>query len=639
MISPNLTQAAARVKEIEGMLDRLSEAPTTAQGPAGGGGFADLLAAQLAGQQRGTNSLPSFGLPGSAPGSFATATAPQDIRELAQAAAARYGVDPSLVLSVINAESGFDPRSVSSAGAMGLMQLMPGTARELGVSNAFDPAQNIDGGVRYLKQMLQRFHGDVTRAVAAYNAGPAAVEQHGGVPPFSETRQYVERVLQGASNYQRPTTAAPRTTRAARLNPAASASLPPVTLPPLPLDGLVQRAVVPSGPAAPVEPATPPAVAAPGTPLAAPVPPSGVTAPTPPTAPVAPAAPGLVESALALPPVADGDEPRDEFAAPTPAANRAGAGHAAPPAHTRPTAQAQPVAAAPLPTSFTAESSAALESFTTAMSSLLTEPTPAPTPTTNPEPVHPVAAPAAPSVERAAPTTTASRAGAALRAAGVTAAAAVESQGVVLRNDAPGQGGQRDSQRQQQDPESAPRSEAVAAAGAPTFDLARATAAAPGHPMSPLAETPVQVKDPHELGEMIVSRAKVLRGAGRDEFTARLELPSQGEVSVRVVREANTVSVLLQTSHDGLRRDLEAHLPQLREALADQGLALGRAGVDVGGGQPQHGQAYPQPGERSTARPWHGERGTERAEAVSTDSPTPRASRLVERPEGMTFWA
>lgn len=112
-------------------------------------------------------------------------------------AALRYGLDPDLVRAVARVESGLDPRAVSPDGAMGVMQLMPGTARSLGVSDPFDAAQNVEGGVRYLRRMLDRFGGSLDLALAAYNAGPVAVERYGGVPPYAETEAYIRAVKAG----------------------------------------------------------------------------------------------------------------------------------------------------------------------------------------------------------------------------------------------------------------------------------------------------------------------------------------------------------------------------------------------------------------------------------------------------------
>lgn len=114
-------------------------------------------------------------------------------REIA-IAAREYGVDPALVRAVIHAESAFNETAISPAGAQGLMQLMPATAQELGVNNAMSATDNIRGGVHYLARMLHRFEGDITLATAAYNAGPGAVGRHGGIPPYAETRAYVNRV-------------------------------------------------------------------------------------------------------------------------------------------------------------------------------------------------------------------------------------------------------------------------------------------------------------------------------------------------------------------------------------------------------------------------------------------------------------
>jgi hypothetical protein len=116
-----------------------------------------------------------------------------EIREISS----RHGVDPNLVESVIRAESAFNPTAVSRTGARGLMQLMPKTAAVLGVRDSFNPRENIEGGVRHLRYLLDRYPGNVSLAVAAYNAGEGAVDAHRGIPPYAETQQYVQRVLQG----------------------------------------------------------------------------------------------------------------------------------------------------------------------------------------------------------------------------------------------------------------------------------------------------------------------------------------------------------------------------------------------------------------------------------------------------------
>lgn len=127
---------------------------------------------------------------------FAALVSPdqEQIRGLVAQAAQQHGLDPVLFEELVRQESGFDPRAKSHAGAMGLAQLMPGTAQSLGVTDPYDPKQNLDGGARYLAQMLRQF-GDESLALAAYNAGPGNVKKHGGIPPFSETQNYVRSIM------------------------------------------------------------------------------------------------------------------------------------------------------------------------------------------------------------------------------------------------------------------------------------------------------------------------------------------------------------------------------------------------------------------------------------------------------------
>jgi len=270
MIPDSLGAAFARIKEIEGLLDRLTPevAPTETPAPTSPGSFQQALAAQLQPAAPGAlldpqptaatrgfslpaaagldaigdsplgrtdargweRNLPSAAMaeqiltgrtgPGGSP-SKAADKAPAAYRKLVQEAARKYGVDEALILGVMQTESDFDPRCVSSAGAMGLMQLMPANVEEYGISDAFDPAQNIDAGVRHLRDMLRRYDGDVKLALAGYNAGPGNVAKYGGVPPFAETQNYIPKVLARAAAFRQSPAPAP----------AATADLP--TLPPV----------------------------------------------------------------------------------------------------------------------------------------------------------------------------------------------------------------------------------------------------------------------------------------------------------------------------------------------------------------------------------------------------------------------
>jgi soluble lytic murein transglycosylase-like protein len=129
-----------------------------------------------------------------------------DLDTLVREAAGKYGIAPELVHSVIAAESAYDPKAVSPKGARGLMQLMPGTARELNVTDAFDPAANVNGGTAYLRRMLERYAGfgnQLQRALAAYNAGPGKVDLYGGLPPYRETIDFVSRVLKRLESFRK----------------------------------------------------------------------------------------------------------------------------------------------------------------------------------------------------------------------------------------------------------------------------------------------------------------------------------------------------------------------------------------------------------------------------------------------------
>ena len=187
----SLATIDARVQQLQTMVATMTGAPTAAP-PAqpSSSSFAGALASAQTAATPATTSA--------ATGTDSSTAFGAEI----DAAAASNGIDPALLKGLVSQESGFDPNARSGAGALGLTQLMPGTASSLGVSNPLDPAQSLQGGAKYLRQQLDRFGGDERLALAAYNAGPGAVARYGGVPPYSETQNYVNSVMAKAAAYR-----------------------------------------------------------------------------------------------------------------------------------------------------------------------------------------------------------------------------------------------------------------------------------------------------------------------------------------------------------------------------------------------------------------------------------------------------
>jgi soluble lytic murein transglycosylase-like protein len=182
------------------------------------------FASQLAAAQTATGTTAATTATPATANTTLNAGSPSQYDAQITAAATKYGIDPALLKGLIRQESNFDASAQSGAGAQGLTQLMPGTATSLGVTDATDPAQAIDGGAKYLKQQLDRFGGDASKALAAYNAGPGAVAKYGGVPPYAETQNYVAKVLGYAAEYRGTGTAAATTA-------ATTGALPVTTTP------------------------------------------------------------------------------------------------------------------------------------------------------------------------------------------------------------------------------------------------------------------------------------------------------------------------------------------------------------------------------------------------------------------------
>jgi soluble lytic murein transglycosylase-like protein len=255
------TAAGERVQQLHALLAEIEHGPAGAGGVGGvsntfasaldaaqsGGGSPETAGAYTSSEPTASASTadtylsavsPAGGYPSAVPipASYSSTTPTADAgtagessayAPLIEQAAARYGLDPAILSGLIQQESGFDPSARSSAGALGLTQLMPSTAASLGVAEPLNPAQSIEGGARYLSQLLHQFAGNTANALAAYNAGPGAVQQYGGVPPYSETQQYVTKVLGYAAAYSQSGVGGPPHTDATAPAPTGPAAATP----------------------------------------------------------------------------------------------------------------------------------------------------------------------------------------------------------------------------------------------------------------------------------------------------------------------------------------------------------------------------------------------------------------------------
>ena len=186
----SLATIGTRLGELQTMVAQMNAPATPAAAPA-----ATAPASSFAGALAAAQTSPA-----AAPVSGTGASSAFDAQ--INAAAASNGIDPALLKGLVSQESGFNPNARSGAGAAGLTQLMPGTAAALGVTNPLDPAQSLQGGAKYLREQLDRFGGDEKLALAAYNAGPGAVQKYGGVPPYAETQNYVTSVMGKAAAFR-----------------------------------------------------------------------------------------------------------------------------------------------------------------------------------------------------------------------------------------------------------------------------------------------------------------------------------------------------------------------------------------------------------------------------------------------------